>query len=302
MKNALAVLSHVSHGYVGNRAMAFPLQVVGWDVDLINTTNFSNHPGYGKFKGTASKGEELTALFEGLSEIDRLSKYQMIVTGYVPNEELLRILLDQLLCRVFTTKVQVPEWIVDPVLGDNGKLYVLERVVPIYRELLSSGYVSCITPNQFEFETICGAQITDLKSLRETLDAFYQRYRIPNVALLSIELDGKLYSVGFHRTDEQETSSVFLVPIERIPAHFFGCGDLFTALLSVRFHESRKITPQILGNVLHKLTRILRLSLEIATERNGNVPPKAVKDIQVVALQPYLVDSVDIDIDNVVYL
>jgi pyridoxine kinase len=49
-KTVLSVQSHVAHGNVGNRAAAFPLQVLGWDVDIVNTVNFSNHSGQLKFK------------------------------------------------------------------------------------------------------------------------------------------------------------------------------------------------------------------------------------------------------------
>jgi pyridoxine kinase len=38
------------------------------------------------------------------------------------------------------------------VMGDNGKLYVAEDVVPLYRELLSIATI--ITPNWFEVEYV----------------------------------------------------------------------------------------------------------------------------------------------------
>lgn len=41
-------------------------------------------------------------------------------------------------------------WVLDPVMGDNGKLYVAEDVVPAYRELIR--HADLILPNQFEAE------------------------------------------------------------------------------------------------------------------------------------------------------
>ena len=41
----LSIQSHVVSGYVGNRAATFPLQLLGHDVDVINTVQFSNHTG-----------------------------------------------------------------------------------------------------------------------------------------------------------------------------------------------------------------------------------------------------------------
>ncbi|KAL1448001.1 hypothetical protein WDU94_003693, partial [Cyamophila willieti] len=50
-KRVLSIQSHVVSGYVGNKSATFPLQVLGFEVDAINTVQFSNHTGYGVFKG-----------------------------------------------------------------------------------------------------------------------------------------------------------------------------------------------------------------------------------------------------------
>lgn len=41
----LSIQSHVVHGHVGNKCAVFPLQVLGFDVDPINSVHFSNHAG-----------------------------------------------------------------------------------------------------------------------------------------------------------------------------------------------------------------------------------------------------------------
>lgn len=41
-------------------------------------------------------------------------------------------------------------WVLDPVMGDNGKLYVAQDVVPAYKSLLPNA--DLILPNQFEAE------------------------------------------------------------------------------------------------------------------------------------------------------
>ncbi len=40
--------------------------------------------------------------------------------------------------------------VLDPVMGDEGRLYVSQDVVPAYKELLSDA--DLILPNQFEAE------------------------------------------------------------------------------------------------------------------------------------------------------
>ena len=43
-------------------------------------------------------------------------------------------------------------WVMDPVMGDNGKLYVAEEVVPVYKSLVREADL-CL-PNQFEAEYV----------------------------------------------------------------------------------------------------------------------------------------------------
>ncbi|KAJ0098787.1 hypothetical protein Patl1_21330 [Pistacia atlantica] len=41
----LSIQSHTVQGYVGNKSAVFPLQLLGYDVDPINSVQFSNHTG-----------------------------------------------------------------------------------------------------------------------------------------------------------------------------------------------------------------------------------------------------------------
>ncbi|KAG6849475.1 hypothetical protein H0H93_008144, partial [Arthromyces matolae] len=65
-ERVLSIQSHVVYGYVGGKAAVFPLQCLGYDVDVVNTVHFSNHSGYGRFGGTRATADELTAVFEGM--------------------------------------------------------------------------------------------------------------------------------------------------------------------------------------------------------------------------------------------
>ena len=39
----LSVQSHVAHGYVGNKSAVFPLQLLGFEVDAVNSVQFCCH-------------------------------------------------------------------------------------------------------------------------------------------------------------------------------------------------------------------------------------------------------------------
>ena len=76
----LSIQSHVVHGHVGNKSAVFPLQLLGLEVDVINSVQFSNHTGYKQWKGTVMSGDELWDLVEGL-EMNGLCNYTHLLTG-----------------------------------------------------------------------------------------------------------------------------------------------------------------------------------------------------------------------------
>ncbi|KAL3181039.1 hypothetical protein MRX96_037099 [Rhipicephalus microplus] len=58
----LSIQSHVVSGYVGNKCIAFPLQILGFDVDTVHTVQFSNHTGYPVWKGQVTDTDDLEAI------------------------------------------------------------------------------------------------------------------------------------------------------------------------------------------------------------------------------------------------
>ena len=66
--NLLSIQSHVAYGHVGNAAAVFALQRLGCEVWPIHTVQFSNHPGYGSFRGAAVDAGLVRDLVAGLAE------------------------------------------------------------------------------------------------------------------------------------------------------------------------------------------------------------------------------------------
>ncbi|EEC09100.1 pyridoxine kinase, putative, partial [Ixodes scapularis] len=119
---------------------------LGFEVDFINSVQFSNHTGYPVYKGQVLNAEELVELYEGL-KLNRINKYSHVLTGYVASESFLNKVADI----VQELKEDNPSlmYVCDPVMGDNGKLYVPPGLVSIYRERLVL-LADVVTPNQFE--------------------------------------------------------------------------------------------------------------------------------------------------------
>lgn len=76
----------------------------------------------------------------------------MMLSGYIPGAEGV-LAVGNIAKELKEKNKQQPGsffWVLDPVMGDNGNLYVSEDVVPAYKSLLS--YADLIIPNQFEAE------------------------------------------------------------------------------------------------------------------------------------------------------
>ena len=81
----LSIQSHVVSGYVGNKSATFPLQLLGYEVDAINSVQFSNHTGYANgIRGQRLQDVELWDLVEGLLANDIAGEYREVklVEGY----------------------------------------------------------------------------------------------------------------------------------------------------------------------------------------------------------------------------
>lgn len=115
------------------------------------TISTGNHSGYRQFKGTRTSASEILDIYEGL-KASYLDTFDMMLSGYVPGAaavEAVGTIARDLKLKA-TLKPGSFFWILDPVMGDNGKLYVAEDVVPAYKSLLR--HADLILPNQFEAE------------------------------------------------------------------------------------------------------------------------------------------------------
>ncbi|SCU98255.1 LAFA_0G16644g1_1 [Lachancea sp. 'fantastica'] len=261
MPRLLATQSHVVHGYVGNKAATFPLQCKGWDVDCVNTVQFSNHTGYGMERvfGTPTSAQQLESVFQGL---ESFCDYDALLSGYLPNR-------DSVVCMAkyhSELKKKDPRliWLLDPVMGDDGELYVNENVIPEYKRLVQSSLVDVVTPNQFELELLHGSKIETLQELQEALDLLHRTVPVIVVTSCSAQLfqdPQNLYCVASMRG---QPASVYRVPI--IDSYFTGVGDLFAALLVDTIYRMRKDSDNVsrldLNGVLATVHNVLDVTLQ----------------------------------------
>mgnify|MGYP002714243596 CR=1 FL=1 len=78
----LSIQSHVVSGYCGNKSAVFPLQTLGFDVDFINSVQFSTHTGYPRWTGQVLNEQDIFELIDGLRHNNLLCKYTHLLSGY----------------------------------------------------------------------------------------------------------------------------------------------------------------------------------------------------------------------------
>ncbi|XP_065872289.1 pyridoxal kinase [Euphorbia lathyris] len=222
----LSIQSHTVQGYVGNKSAVFPLQLLGYDVDPVNSVQFSNHTGYPTCKGQVLNGQQLWDLIEGL-EANDLLYYTHLLTGYIGSVSFLNTVLE-VVNKLRTVNPNLT-YVCDPVLGDEGKLYVPQELVAVYREKVVP-VASMLTPNQFEAEMLTGSRIMTEKDGREACN-FLHAAGPSKVVITSINIDQNLLLIGSHLKEKGQPPEQFKIAIRKIPAYFTGTGDLMTALL-----------------------------------------------------------------------
>ncbi|KAJ3692382.1 hypothetical protein LUZ60_012732 [Juncus effusus] len=224
----LSIQSHTVQGYVGNKSAVFPLQLLGYDVDPINSVQFSNHTGYPTFKGQVLNGDQLWELIEGLSANDLLY-YTHLLTGYIGSVSFLSNVL-KVVDRLRSINPNLI-YVCDPVMGDEGKLYVPQDLVSVYKEKVVP-VASMLTPNQFEVELLTGLRINSIEDGLKACNHLHASGP-QKVVITSMVIEDKLCLIGSHQKSkfQGEAAEQFKIVIPKIPAYFTGTGDLMTALL-----------------------------------------------------------------------
>lgn len=120
-------------------------------------------------KGTKASAQEIRDLYEGLAQ-NYLTDFDVLLSGYAPTAAAVEAVGDiaqDLKCRAEPNpgsffwgkqnfiispiaKAKRTRAVLDPVMGDRGRLYVNEDVVPAYKNVVR--HADLVLPNQFEAE------------------------------------------------------------------------------------------------------------------------------------------------------
>ena len=255
----LSIQSHVAYGYVGNRAATFPLQRLGHEVWAVNTVEFSNHTGYGAWKGRVAAPEQVRDVIAGIAERGALSSCDAILTGYMGDAALGEVVLEA----VAMVRQANPQavWCCDPVIGDTDRqVYVRPGIPEFFRDRIVARS-DILTPNHFELEWLTGRKVSTLK---DTLSAAR--------ALMGDGLHPQIMLVTSLRRGDAPEGTIEMLALTRESAWLVstpelafaiapnGTGDAVAALFLAQWHAHRDV-GRALEDVAASIFAVLEATL-----------------------------------------
>ncbi len=232
----LSIQSSVAYGHVGNSAATFPLMRLGLEVWPVLTVHFSNHTGYGRWRGPLLEAGDVAEVILGIDERDVLHRVDAVLSGYQGAEEVGA----EVLRAVALVKQRNPQAIYccDPVMGDTDRGLFVRPGIPEFMRDQVVPSADIVTPNQFELDYLTGRTTRTLAEVLAAADEL--RAAGPDLVLVtSAVLDG----------DDPDTLTMLAVSgggawrvvTPRLQRTFTGSGDLTSALFLA--HHLRTSDP-----------------------------------------------------------
>lgn len=226
--NILSIQSHVAYGHVGNASAVFPMQRLGHEVWAINTVQFSNHTGYGAWRGPVFPAEAVRDVLDGVEERGVLPTCDGVLSGYMGDAAIGEAILDAA-ARVKAANPKA-RYCCDPVIGDVGRGVFVRPGIPEFMRDRALPEADVATPNQFELEWLTGRSVTSLEEARAAAEAL--RARGPQAVL-----------VTSLQTPETPADTIEMLAVDGegawrlrtplLPVSVNGAGDAIAALFFV---------------------------------------------------------------------
>jgi pyridoxine kinase len=268
----LSIQSSVAYGHVGNSAAVFPLQRLGHEVWPVATVQFSNHTGYGAWRGPLLAPADVADVITGIEERGVLGQVDAVLSGYQGSAEIAEVVLDAV-ARVRAAN-PAASYTCDPVMGNSGSgCFVHPDIPPILRERVVPA-ADVITPNQFELGFLTG---TEPETLEETLtSAELARTMGPRTVLVT-SVDRAGAPADTTEMLVVSDDGAWGVQTPRLPLKANGSGDVTSALFTA--HLLATDAPTALARTAASVFALLEETL-----RSGE------RELRLVAAQDAFVD------------
>ncbi|MEV4667413.1 pyridoxal kinase PdxY [Microbacterium sp. LWO12-1.2] len=229
----LSIQSAVAYGHVGNSAAVFPLQRIGVEVLPVYTVNFSNHTGYGAWRGPLISPDDVREVITGIEDRGVFSQIDAILSGYQGGEGIGDVIIDA----VARVKAANPAAIYacDPVMGNAKSGCFVAPAIPVLLREKVVPVADIITPNQFELGFLTGTEPDTLESTLASVDLAHAMG--PRTVLVtSVERpDREDGTIEMLAADEH---GAWIVQTPHLPMKANGSGDVTAALFTAHYVET----------------------------------------------------------------
>ncbi|GAA1842247.1 pyridoxal kinase PdxY [Agromyces salentinus] len=230
----LSIQSAVAYGHVGNSAAVFPLQRIGVEVLPVYTVNFSNHTGYGAWRGPMISPDDVREVITGIEERGAFPGIDAVLSGYQGGEGIADVILDA----VARVKAANPDAIYacDPVMGNAKSGCFVAPAIPVLLRDRVVPAADLITPNQFELGFLTDTEPDTLESTLASVDLV--RATGPSAVLVtSVERpDREEGTIEMLAVDD---AGAWIVQTPLLPMKANGSGDVSAALFTAHYLRTR---------------------------------------------------------------
>jgi pyridoxine kinase len=229
----LSIQSAVAYGHVGNSAAVFPLQRIGVEVLPVYTVNFSNHTGYGAWRGPLISPDDVRDVITGIEERGVLPQIDVVLSGYQGGEGIADVILDA----VSRVKAANPSavYACDPVMGNaTSGCFVAPAIPDLLRDRVVPA-ADIVTPNQFELGYLTGTSPYTLEATLESVELV--RASGPNTVLVTSveEPDRPADTIEMLAVDDK---GAWIVRTPLLPLKANGSGDVTAALFTAHYRST----------------------------------------------------------------
>jgi pyridoxine kinase len=229
----LSIQSAVAYGHVGNSAAVFPLQRIGVEVMPVYTVNFSNHTGYGAWRGPLISPDDVREVIDGIEDRGAFPNIDVVLSGYQGSEGIADVILDA----VARIKAANPEAVYscDPVMGNAKSGCFVAPAIPVLLRDRVIPAADVITPNQFELGYLTGTEPGSLETTLESVDL--ARATGPRTVLVtSVERpDREDGTIEMLAVDDH---GAWIVQTPLLPMKANGSGDVTAALFTAHYRRT----------------------------------------------------------------
>lgn len=252
----LSIQSSVAYGHVGNSAAVFPLQRLGVEVWPVYTVHFSNHTGYGEWRGPLLPADDVRAVIRGVEERGAFPGIDAVLSGYQGGEDIGDVILDA----VARVKAANPDAIYacDPVMGNAKSGCFVHPAIPVLLREKVVPAADLITPNQFELGFLTG---TEPHTVEETLESVERAQEMGPSTVLVTSVERPDAPADTIEMMAVTSEGAWIVQTPRLPMKANGSGDVTAALFTAHLLATGN-PAQALGRTASSVFDLLQTTLD----------------------------------------